>query len=98
MTPLPPIASPAPTPALPTAPGALTGTTTTAKPTDLKAAVAAIRKNDARFARLLVELKPDGGLFISGWSAKASDAWDFAAELRRIPGVSRVAVDPQLVK
>jgi hypothetical protein len=98
VTPLPPVASPTPTPALPTSPGSLTGTTTTAKPADLKAAVAAIRKNDARFARLLVELKPDGGLFISGWSAKAADAWDFATELRKIPGVARVAVDPQLVK
>ncbi len=49
-------------------------------------------------ARLLVELKPDGGLFVTGWSATAADAWDFAAELRKVPGVVRVAVDPQLVK
>jgi hypothetical protein len=98
VAPVPPGASPTPPPALPTTPGALTGTTTTARPADVKAAVAAIRKADPRFARLLVELKPDGGLFITGWSAKAADAWDFATELRKIPGITRVAMDPQLVK
>jgi hypothetical protein len=96
--PLPPIANPAPTPALPTAPGALTGSTAPAKPTDVLASVTAVRKTDARFARLLVEVKPDGGLFVTGWSAKALDAWDFATELRKVPGVVRVAVDPNLVK
>lgn len=96
--PLPPVASPAPAPALPTSPGALTGSAAPARPADVRAAVVAARKADTRFARLLVELKPDGGLFVTGWSATATDAWDFAAELRKVPGVVRVAVDPQLVK
>ena len=96
--PLPPVAAPAPAPMLPTAPGALTGAAAPAKPADVKAAVVAARAADARFARLLVELKPDGGLYISGWSATAADAWAFAAELRKVPGITRVAVDPQLVK
>lgn len=80
------------------APGALTGTVTVAKPADIEAAVKALRKNDTRFARLVVELKPDGGLFVTGRSTKASDAWDFARELRKLPGVTRIAVDPELVK
>jgi BON domain len=78
-------------------PGALTGTTT-AKPADIQAIAATLRKNDVRFARLVVEVKPDGGLFVTGRGAKAADAWDFARELGRIPGVTRVAVDPELVK
>jgi hypothetical protein len=86
-------ASPAPA----NAPGALT-VSTAAKPADVQAAAAALRKNDARFERLTVEVKPDGGLFVTGKSAKAADAWDFARELGRIPGVARVAVDPNLVK
>ena len=92
-----PTAAPAPGPdPLPTAPTALTGSP--AKPTDVQTAAAAIRKADPRFAKLTVETKPDGGLFVSGWSAKPSDVWDFAAELRKVPGVVRVAVDAQLVK
>ena len=100
VSPLPSVA-PAPesaAPTFPTAPVALTGAPATTKPTDVQTAVSAIRKADARFARLTVESKPDGGLLVSGWSAKPSDAWDFAAELRKVPGVVRVAVDPQLVK
>jgi hypothetical protein len=68
------------------------------RPGDVRATVMAIRKTDARFARLEVEVKSDGGLLVTGWSAKASDAWDFAGEIRKIPGVLRVAVDPNLVK
>lgn len=80
------------------APGSLTGSIAPAKPVDMRAAVTAVRQTDKRFARLLVELKPDGGLFVTGWSAKADDAWDFATELRKLSGVSRVTVDPNLVK
>ncbi len=83
---------------VPPAPAALTGSTVTEKPTDVPTAVAAIRKSDPRFAKLTAEQKPDGGLLVSGWSAKPADAWDFAAELRKVPGVARVAVDPRLVK
>jgi hypothetical protein len=78
------------------APGALTGSPP--KPADLRAAVVAIRNADPRFARLAVELKPDGGLLVVGWSAKPADAWDFAAQLRKVPGVAQVAVDQGLVK
>jgi hypothetical protein len=77
-------------------PGALTASA--AKPADVQAVAAALRKNDTRFARLTVEVKSDGGLFVTGTSAKAADAWDFARELGRLPGVARVAVDPNLVK
>jgi hypothetical protein len=86
------------TPAIPTTPGALTGSVTVAKPADVQSAATAIRKTDARFARLVVELKPDGAVYVTGRCAKATDAWDFAAELRKIPGVSLVAVDQNLVK
>jgi hypothetical protein len=90
-------AQPLPTTA-PAVPAALTGSPSSAGATDVQTAVAAVRKADPRFARLTVESKPDGGLLVTGWSAKAADAWDFAAELRKLPGVARVAVDPQLVK
>ncbi|MBP3957879.1 BON domain-containing protein [Gemmata sp. G18] len=80
-----------------TAPGALTGSTS-GMPTDVLAAVAAIRAADARFARLAVELKPDGGLFVTGFAANIVDVRDFATEARKVPGVVRVAVDPSLVK
>jgi BON domain len=79
-------------PAPASAPGTLTGTG------PIPAAVANVRATDARFARLAVEQKPDGGLMVIGWVAKAEDAWDFAAALRKLPGVTRVAVDPALVK
>lgn len=95
--PLPTVASPTGPAPLPTTPGSLTATTP-AVPADVQAVVAALRKGDARFARLTAEVKPDGGLFVTGKSATATDAWDFAAELRKVPGVARVAVDPQLVK
>jgi hypothetical protein len=102
VTPLPTVAPSVPAPSavlpLPTTPGALTAVPATGKPTDIQTAAAALRKSNPRFARLGVETKPDGGLFITGWSAKPADAWAFAAELRKVPGVVRVAVDPQLVK
>ena len=94
VSPLPTVAPTAPaTPALPTAPAALTG----AKP-DVQGVATALRRTDARYARLTVEVKPDGGLYVSGWSAKPADAWDFATELRKLPGVARVAVDQARLK
>lgn len=80
-----------------TAPGALTGAAG-AKAADVLTAVAAIRAADARFARLTAEVKPDGGLFVTGAAAKAEDAWDFAGAVRKVPGVARVVLDPNLVK
>ena len=79
------------------APGALTGTTS-AKPADVLAAVAVIRGADPRFAKLAAELKPDGGLFVTGSVVRTADAWDFAAQVRKVPGVIRVAMDPNTVK
>lgn len=79
------------------APGALTGTTS-AKPADVLAAVAAIRAADPRYAKLTAEMKPDGGLFVTGTVTKAEDAWDFASAMRKVPGVARVAMDPNTVK
>jgi hypothetical protein len=100
VSPLPSVASDEPpAPMFPTAPGSLTGSVPPpVKPADLHAAALVVRKSDPRFARLTVELKPDGALFISGSSAKPTDAWDFAAQLRKLPGAGRVAIDPVLVR
>ena len=72
--------TPAP-PAL--APGTLTGSNAGG----VLATAGDVRKGEARFANLTVELS--GGVMRSATSALASDAWDF--KLRKIPGVSRVA-------
>jgi hypothetical protein len=84
-------ATPPPPPA--TAPGVLTGTTPPApvRLADVLAAAGEARKAEARFARLTVEMR-DGVLVIGGSAPQPSDAWDFAAKLRTIPGVTRVAV------
>jgi hypothetical protein len=74
------------------APGALTASA------DLLAAVAAVRKSDARFARATVEPKPNGALFVSGWVAEPVHALALAEKLRELPGVKLVVVDPVLVK
>jgi hypothetical protein len=88
------IAAPTP-PAVPgTAPGVLTGTTLPTTPVrggDVLTAVGEVRKTDARFAHLTVEMR-DGVLVIGGSAPQAADAWDFAAKLRTIPGVTKVAV------
>ena len=76
-----------------TAPGVLTATTPPApvRVTDVLAAADEARKAEARFAKLTVEMR-DGVLVIGGSAPQPSDAWDFAAKLRTIPGVTRVAV------
>ncbi len=87
-------------PVAPTAapvPGSLTSAPP-ARPADVAATIQALRQSQPRFAHLTVEQQPDGRLFIRGWSAKPADVWDFAAELRKIPGVTQIAVDPELVK
>ncbi|MCS6867113.1 MAG: BON domain-containing protein [Gemmataceae bacterium] len=84
-------------PSAPPAPGSLTSTPPS-RPAEVAATVQALRQANPRFAHLTVEAQPDGGLFIRGWSAKPADVWDFAAELRKIPGVTHIAVDPELVK
>jgi hypothetical protein len=97
---VPPLTAPAPAaappPPLPTAPGALTGSP--GAPADLRTAVRTVRGSDPRFARLTVDVKADGVLFVSGWCAATADVRDFATELRKLPGVVRIVVDPALVK
>ncbi len=77
----------------PTAPGVLTGTLppALAKPGDVLTAAGDVRKTDARFAKLTVDLR-DGALVIGGSAPLVSDAWDFAKKLQAIPGVTRVRV------
>ena len=69
-----------------TAPGQLTGSTT-----GVLSAVNDVRKTEARFASLTVELQ-NGVLVVAGSAPRPSDAWDFARKLQQVPGVSRVAV------
>lgn len=98
VSPLPTIPAPAAPAPLPTAPGSLTGSNPApAKPADVHAAALAVRDSTPRYARLTVELKPDGTLFVSG-SAKKDDVIEFVTEVKKIPGVGRVAVDPFLVR
>jgi hypothetical protein len=67
------------------------GTLTSSGANGVLVAAGDVRKGEARFANLTVELS--GGVIMVGGSAPlASDAWDFAQKLRKIPGVSRVAV------
>jgi len=65
--------------------------TLTANRADVLATADIVRKADARFARLAVEIR-DGMLVISGAAPLAADAWDYAEKLRGVPGVSRVVV------
>jgi hypothetical protein len=76
------------TPALPTtAPGTLTS----APAGGLLSTASEMRKTEARFTNLTVDLQ-GGVLMVGGSAPRASDAWDFAQKLRQMPGVSRVAV------
>ena len=58
---------------------------------ELTTAIEAVRKTESRFAGLSAELR-DGTLIVAGRAPRASDAWDFAEAIRRVPGVVRVAV------
>jgi hypothetical protein len=83
-----------PTPSLPpTTPVVLTGTVPPVPGNANAVLVAAheVRKADARFARLTVELR-EGTLVVGGSAPLAADAWDFAQKLRSVPGVTRIAV------
>lgn len=92
---LPPVGatnpSPKPTPT-PAPSGVLAGRTA-----DALAAAESIRKAERRFAGLNVTFA-NGTFVIAGSAARASDAWDLAQELRRIPGVPRVALGAVEVK
>ena len=73
------------------APAAPPAVLTSGRAGEALAAAEALRKADARFAKLTVTFA--NGLFvIGGQAARASDAWDLAQELRRIPGAPRVAL------
>ncbi len=76
-----------------TVPGRLTssGTPTIATLNDILTSAGNVKKVEARFANLTVELS-NGILLIGGTAPKASDAWELAEKLRQIPGVSRVVV------
>ncbi|MCE9560668.1 MAG: BON domain-containing protein [Planctomycetes bacterium] len=65
--------------------------TLTANRADVLAMADNVRKTDARFTRLTVEIRA-GMLVISGSAPLAADAWDYAEKLRGVPGVSRVVV------
>jgi hypothetical protein len=69
-----------------TAPGQLTGSAS-----GILSVASAVKKTEARFAGLTVEIR-DGGLVVGGSAPQASDAWDFAKRLQQLPGVSRVVV------
>ena len=89
-TPVAPVVPPAVLTSVPPAPVAAT---VPGRPADALTAVEVVRRGDRRFAGLRVDLRDDT-LIISGAAARSSDAWDFAQEIRRIPGVNRVAVGP----
>ena len=74
-----------------TMPTIASGTLTSAPANGLLAAAGEMRKSEARFANLTVELQ-GGVLMVGGSAPRAADAWDFAQKLRQMPGVSRVAV------
>lgn len=78
-------------PASPTLPTTTPGTLTSAPPGGLLKAASEMRKTEARFTNLSVELQ-GGVLMVGGSAPRASDAWDFAQKLRQLPGVSRVAI------
>ncbi|MFO0822793.1 MAG: BON domain-containing protein [Gemmataceae bacterium] len=83
-TPAPITVKPSPQPVA--SPGTLT-----ANRADVLAMAAVVRKTEARFANLTVEIR-DGVLVISGSAPRPADAWDFAEKLRVLPGVARVAI------
>ena len=83
--------TPAGTTVLP-APAVLTGASSNAL-----AAAEVARKADRRFAGLSLSFT-NGTLVIAGSAARTADAWDLAQELRRIPGVPRVALGAVEVK
>jgi hypothetical protein len=93
---LPPVGAAAERPpvvaAAPTAPALLTS-----RPADVLAAAEAVRKAEARFAGLRVAIA-NGTLVVAGTAGRAADAWDLAQELRRIPGIPRVAIGSIAVK
>lgn len=87
---IPPAAPRATVPAT-TTPSAPVKGTPTGRPADVLTAAGTVRTGSPKFAALTVEVR-DGTLVIGGAAARTADAWEFAQALRRLPGVSRVAV------
>jgi hypothetical protein len=81
---------PAPATAYPAIPAAAVPVVPAVGPGSVPAVLAALRK-DPRFAGLTVELKA-GVAVIGGRAAHADDAWEFAAAVRKLPGVERVVL------
>ena len=77
---------------VPPIPAVLTGASSNAL-----AAAEVARKADRRFAGLTLSFA-NGTLVIAGSAARTADAWELAQELRRIPGVPRVALGAVEVK
>jgi hypothetical protein len=90
---LPPVEATSPKPTAAPAPAVLTSGRTA----EALTAAEVLRKADARYAGLSVAFA-NGTFVISGKAARAADAWDLAQEVRRIPGVPRVAVGSVDVK
>ena len=82
-----PIAPPAPSAILTSVPPAASA----GRGADALGAAEMLRKSEQRFAGLTLTLR-EGTIVIAGKAVRAADTWDLAQELRRIPGVSRVAV------
>jgi hypothetical protein len=72
-------------------PTAVPGTLTSAPAGDILRAALEVKRTEARFANLTVELQ-GGVLMVGGSAPRAADAWDLALQLRKLRGVSRVAV------
>jgi hypothetical protein len=88
LTPLPmptPAYAPIPSPSVPVLPVSQNGTATP------EGALNAIRKLDARYAGLTLDLK-SGTVIIQGKAASNAAVWDLAQAVRKSPGVDRVIV------
>lgn len=89
-SPVPPPAPPAPAgpPQFPTIPAPRVPVT---PGQDVAAAVEAVRQADGRFAALTLSVQA-GTVLIGGSSESGVEAWEFAAAVRRVPGVDKVIV------
>ncbi|MFO0805960.1 MAG: BON domain-containing protein [Gemmataceae bacterium] len=89
-------------PPVPDAPAAIRspekpGVLTAGRTAEALAAAEGLRKSDAKYAGLSIAYA-NGTFVIAGRAARIGDAWDLAQEIRRIPGVPRVAVGSVDVK
>lgn len=61
--------------------------------TDTASQLSEIRRADTRYANLLFEMR-NGVVYLTGYTPRDGDAWDFADAARRVPGVKQVVVGP----